>query len=99
MDVEAAAIAALARVHRFRVRTLVTFYVVIALITFGHSASTPRYICVSGKLYNAQDVGAPDLRPAVEGLFAAVLWPLYWSWEVADTVRGPKGELTCPTST
>ena len=46
----------------------VTFYMSMAIVTFGHSANNPRIEPV------AHAVGVD--------LATTALWPLYWSWEL-----------------
>ena len=48
-------------------------YAVVAIITFGYGASN-----LSG---NCGPHPCSTFDQAVGGVFAAVLWPLYWSWE------------------
>lgn len=52
-----------------------TIYASAAIITFGHSAAN-------------QTVCAP-VDPCAYGrpVFAAVAWPLYWSWEIAALAK------------
>ncbi len=60
-------------------------YAAGALVTFGHAAAgydrrvTAEYAACMARTppYCPREVGAP-----FAGLVAAVLWPLYWSWEL-----------------
>lgn len=61
---------------------LLLFYPLTAIVTFGWSASDPK--CrVSG---DPCDGGQRFLI----GGAAAIFWPLYWSWEIADRIRAPQ---------
>ena len=58
-------------------------YILIGIVAFGHSASQPGRQCYGGD--------GPYLcgmvQQAVAGVFAGALWPLYFSWVVADGIR------------
>lgn len=47
---------------------VIVVYVVMGIITFGHSANNERI--------------APIMHAMGADAAATVLWPLYWSWEV-----------------
>lgn len=49
-------------------------YVLIGIMTFGHSAS--NYECKPELLHTSCKIGA-----AFEAGYAALFWPFYWSWE------------------
>lgn len=58
-------------------------YAVIGIYTFGYAAAE------STKWGIEQECGSGGKSrkciahsPAINGLFAAIVWPLYWSWEV-----------------
>lgn len=59
-------------------------YAVIGIITFGHAASIAEaeadaeYAMCSAV---ENSVCLESIYPPFSGLFAAALWPLYWSWE------------------
>lgn len=53
------------------------FYAAAAIITFGHSASTYEPRCDGERAF------CTDVELQVTGAFlGALLWPLYWSWEL-----------------
>jgi len=52
-------------------------YIAVAVFTFGFAAAH-HPVCVPPP--NRQFACDAD-SPTVSGLAAAVLWPLYWSWE------------------
>lgn len=61
-------------------------YVLIALITFGHSAAndvTTEQECAArfGESHSCAAYGSP-LGVSVRGVVSAIFWPLYWSWEL-----------------
>jgi len=56
------------------------FYIVTAIATFGYAASGPISSCDGG-------IRDPGKCRAERGFAAAVFWPLYWSWVLADEVR------------
>ncbi len=58
-------------------------YAVVALVTFGVSASDPAHNCPVDDEYCVQGEIS-----AVSGLVAGLLWPLYWTWTIADAARG-----------
>jgi hypothetical protein len=58
----------------------------MALFTFGHAAARhDAYQSASCQTLDRR-IKSPGLScydsPALDGLLAAVLWPLYWSWEL-----------------
>lgn len=56
---------------------LLTAYVIIALLSFGHAASSP--VCNKSKYQK-------DCR-VMNGIAAGVTWPLYWTWVAFDAGR------------
>lgn len=57
--------------------TLAVGYLIVAVVTFGHSASNGL------PCYSGEKIG-PCTSPSssFSGIVAAIFWPLYWSWEV-----------------
>lgn len=53
----------------FAPRYLLAAYIVVGVLTFGHSAAR-QAVCEQADICS---VGRP--------FFASVFWPLYWSWE------------------
>ena len=64
---------------------VIVFYVIIAIFTFGHAAAgTQRWQdthCQTAEARIASNERCYS-GPAVNGVFAGVFWPLYWSWEM-----------------
>lgn len=60
-------------------------YAAVGVFSFGHAANwrwnyNDEAVCLAGEDYSVK-VGCDDLLPApISGIFAATLWPLYWSW-------------------
>ena len=65
---------------------IATAYFAIALFTFGVAATDPNRVC-----YDYWDKVQLDFCPTSTivkaALPAAIMWPLYWSWEAAEQVR------------
>ncbi len=66
-------------------RIIAAAYLVVAITTFGHSASRgERWRDVNCQTLTDR-VNSPGIscyrNPAEAAAFAAVFWPLYWSWE------------------
>lgn len=59
-------------------------YAVMAVLTFGVSASDPAHRACDPRQFNCNH----KLDPAMAGFMAGFLWPLYWSWTLADLARG-----------
>lgn len=60
-------------------KAAIGFYAVIAIVTFGHAAEhadSEHRMC---RQQTNQYCGVRD--GFVKGTIAAVMWPLYWSWE------------------
>jgi hypothetical protein len=56
---------------------LISFYPLMAIYTFGHAAADPKCRSIMNEKCNVGD-------RAFDGLGAAMLWPLYWSWELQE---------------
>lgn len=69
---------------RATIRTIIAAaYAVIAIFTYGHSAShgkVPNCLYVD---HGICTIRAFDPR-AGDAFFAALVWPLYWSWELQE---------------
>ena len=61
-------------------------YASIAVFTFGHSAGKATKFqdqhCVTADQRIAVGSRCYMSAKAPEAMFAAILWPLYWSWEL-----------------
>ena len=57
----------------------------IAIATFGYAAASREKAnaveCVAAQYRALCESSTP---PEMAGLMAAILWPLYWSWEIAS---------------
>lgn len=83
-SIEAYAIAALEKVKWFRVKACVVLYLVVAVVTFGHSAS--GWEC-RAKEEVVQCDASYTPKFVFGGVFAGIFWPLYWSWVGWENVR------------
>ncbi|NBW09740.1 MAG: hypothetical protein EBR82_17125 [Caulobacteraceae bacterium] len=69
-----------------QIRIAAALYAAIAIATFGHAASKSEKAVNADYaecLRNPPKTGIcwrDDSRPVGVGSFAAVFWPLYWSW-------------------
>lgn len=66
-------------------------YVIVAVVTFGHSAASARaeeraeYSACLDRLTSGLEKACFDHTYApIIGSVAAVIWPLYWSWELQE---------------
>lgn len=66
-------------------------YGLIAVVTFGHcAAESDRWTeakyaeCRAEAVANPKKYCARESWAPIAGVIAAVLWPLYWSWEVFE---------------
>lgn len=62
-------------------------YTALFFVTFATSASDPGKVCrtMTGEGWKVIQCG--PIEQAFDGLVAGALWPLYWTWEAAETVR------------
>ena len=74
-----------ARVRRHYSTIAIVAYAFIAIVTFGHSAARKPLDCPERAVYCFRS----DLRShaVMSGLVAGMMWPLYWSWELADRAQ------------
>jgi hypothetical protein len=107
MDLETRAMMALERVRWFRIKTLMTLYVIIGVMTFGYAATARQTVLDARRCYlmittvkedpelgtkatiTRPDTSTKERTPcehgmpaSIAGVFAAAMWPLYWSWEL-----------------
>lgn len=71
---------------------LTAAYVLIAIVTFGYAAAHAqvRYDARCGPAEQRLVLSSNcDTLPVGVGLFAGLLWPLYWSWEFWDEKPQP----------
>lgn len=61
---------------------LFTAYVVVAVLTFGHSAAQVHAACLERNPTHMD--GVCGIEASVFAFIYAPLWPLYWSWEYYD---------------
>ena len=65
---------------------MMTTYALVGVYSFGHSATANERELVAYCETRQDPVGcrvsANEAPTSVYGLFAAVLWPLYWSWTI-----------------
>jgi hypothetical protein len=54
-------------------------YALIGIVTFGHSAAQKPTECAPDDQFCSEGILAGDA--AMSAFTAAILWPLYWSWE------------------
>lgn len=57
---------------RLSIKTCISAYLIIAILTFGYAASSTE---CSNKTLELRDC------QAFRGFVSATLWPLYWTWE------------------
>jgi hypothetical protein len=57
-------------------------YLMVMIITFGWAASDSAY-CLKDHSRDECVIGQ-----AYTGLMAAMVWPLYWTWDISDHIRG-----------
>ena len=62
-----------------RAGIFVVIYLAVAVLTFGHVASSPHH-CTDMTINKQVTCGSGLLASA--GFFGGLFWPLYWSWEV-----------------
>lgn len=58
-------------------------YALIGIITFGHAAANTtapecEIFCITSR----------EEKAVIGGMGAAIMWPLYWSWEVFEAGKG-----------
>lgn len=79
------------------IRLVVIAYAAIALVTYGIAAEShrrdawARYAACTVSIADDQPVyrkceGPSDIEAPVTGVVSAALWPLWWSWALAENV-------------
>lgn len=57
-------------------------YAIVAALTFAYEASDPE------NCWRRSTGELSCIRGAADGQMAGLVWPLYWLWDIATTLRG-----------
>ena len=57
-------------------------YGLIAIVTFGYAAENASPCYIRDKLGDRVAAPCESGLDAVSGVISALMWPLYWSWEL-----------------
>lgn len=70
--------------NRIKMKHWIIAYAVIALLTFSYEASDPA------NCWRTRNGELQCTDGMLDGYGAALFWPVYWSWSIAEFVRGPE---------